>query len=914
MTQTTQLVLQKDNVNLINQVLNSNQPTKIAAEEGMQIALVDAKTGQAAKNLKAKKIADDLLIADENGETLLTIEDYYLTDNIELGTVSDTGFVEFDYVSAETGATTQLASETSYTTLVSEMLGDASLIGGISNGALLGSIGAAALGIAAISSGSSDSSPKLPANELPVSKDSTIEATEDTVATGQLEAATDVDGDDDDLTYALKDTAANGTVTVNADGSYSYTPNADFNGEDSFTYTIDDGQGGVITQTANITVASVNDLPVSTDTAIEATEDTVAEGQLAIATDVDGDTLTYALATETTNGTVTVNADGSYSYTPNANFNGEDSFTYTVTDGIETITKTATITVASVNDLPVSTDTAITATEDTVATGQLEAATDVDGDDDDLTYALKDTAANGTVTVNADGSYSYTPNADFNGEDSFTYTIDDGQGGVITQTANITVASVNDAPVSEDSVVGVAENIVDTGKLAEATDVDGDDLTYALKEGATNGTVIVNADGSYSYTPNADYNGEDSFTYTVDDGNGGIITKTANVNVASFDKKFDFELQEVFETSIVSEQQTVVEKQTSNYINDRITFEVTGDNGTPSLVLSNGSNVIQGSYSYTLQGPGISASTSGSISSAGSSSYSIDFRTGTLSPGTYTLDLKVSSRGSLIDFNVTEFKDVEYTEFTGYQDITGNIFTDDNINVPDNYDIQIAGQTITIQAGSPSAESLTVNTENGQLTVKPNGDYTYQSDRTELGLDESDLAEDLYIKVIDLDTKQASHYGINITSDATSLEPSELALQNFENDGISQDDSYSISDNSISLSSVDDETALYSNENTISAFNDIETMDIGSLTDSKLTELPSIGDLLDVNNDELVFEGADTVDANIANETATTSVPSGASELSTAVDFTIGQVQALNDNMQAEAMFHIMQQSIVYSN
>ncbi|MBO1532109.1 tandem-95 repeat protein, partial [Psychrobacter sp. F1192] len=151
---------------------------------------------------------------------------------------------------------------------------------------------------------------------------------------------------------------------------------------------IDDGQGGVITQTATITVAAVNDAPVSEDSVIAATEDTVAEGQLATATDVDGDTLTYALATEATNGTIVVNADGSYSYTPNANFHGEDSFTYTVTDGTETITKTATITVASVNDLPVSKDSVIEATEDTVATGQLEAATDADGDE--LTYALKD--------------------------------------------------------------------------------------------------------------------------------------------------------------------------------------------------------------------------------------------------------------------------------------------------------------------------------------------------------------------------------------------------------------------------------------------------------------------------------------------------------------------------------------------
>ncbi len=201
MIQTTQVILQKDNVNLVNQVLSSNQPTRIAAEEGMQISLVDAKTGQPAKKLKAKKVADDLLIADEEGETLLTIEDYYITDNIQLGTVSDSGFVEFDYASSETGVTSEIVSETSYTTLVSEMLSDNSLIGGISNGVLLGSLGAAALGIAAISSSSSDNSPKAPANKLPVSKNSTITATEDTVATGKLEAATDADGDA--LTYAI---------------------------------------------------------------------------------------------------------------------------------------------------------------------------------------------------------------------------------------------------------------------------------------------------------------------------------------------------------------------------------------------------------------------------------------------------------------------------------------------------------------------------------------------------------------------------------------------------------------------------------------------------------------------------------------------------------------------------------------
>ncbi|WP_198328904.1 tandem-95 repeat protein [Psychrobacter faecalis] len=1168
MTQTIQLAVQKDNVNLINQALNSNKPTKIAAEEGMKISLVEAKTGLPAKKLKAKKVDDDLLIADENGETLLTIEDYYLTDNIQLGTVGDSGFVEFDYVNSETGVTSQIASETSYTTLVSEMLSDTSFIGGISNGVLLGSLGAAALGIAALSSGSSDDSPKTPANKIPVSKDSIITATEDTIAKGLLAKATDVDGDT--LTYALATAATNGKVVIGKDGSYSYTPNANFNGKDSFTYTINDGQGGVITQTAtvnvaavndapvsanttiaatedtiakgllakatdvdgdnltyaiatgaangkvvigkdgsysytpnanfngkdsftytvtdgtetitktaNITVASVNDLPVSKDSIITATEDTIVSGKLEAATDVDGDTLTYAIATNATNGkvvigkdgsysytpnanfngkdsftytitdgkggvitqtatvniaavndapvsentiitatedtiakgllakatdvdgdaltyaiasaakngTAVVNKDGSYSYTPNANFNGKDSFTYTVTDGTETITKTANITVASVNDVPVSKDTIIAATEDTIVSGKLEAATDADGDaltyavatgaangkvvigkdgsytytpnadfngkdtftytindgqggvitqtatvnvanvndapvsanttiaatedtiakgllakatdvdGDALTYALatnaangkviigkdgsysytpnanfngkdsftytvtdgtetitktanitvasvndvpvsKDTiiaatedtivsgkleaatdadgdaltyavatgAANGKVVIGKDGSYTYTPNADFNGKDTFTYTINDGQGGVITQTATVNVANVNDAPVSEDSIIGVAENIVDTGVLAKATDVDGDTLTYTLLTEAVNGTVVVNKDGSYSYTPNTDFKGEDSFTYTVSDGNGGIITKTANVNVAPFDQKSNFELQEVFETNVVSEQQAVVEKQTTSYINEVIEFEITGQNGMPQLQLTNGSNVIQGNYSYTLQGPGISSSSKGSISSVGSNSYLIDFSTGTLPPGKYTLDLYVYSSGSSIDFNVTEFKDIEYTDFTGYQEVTGNIFADESgtISTPQNYEIQVDGQSLVFQTGNPAASPITVDTDNGKLTLAADGSYTYRSDRTDLGLEAQKLAEDFYVKVIDLDTKQAGHYGINITSDVTPPEPGELVFNSFEDTGISQDDGIT-SDRSFDLTVKDNE-------------------------------------------------------------------------------------------------------------
>ncbi|MGP5440377.1 tandem-95 repeat protein, partial [Psychrobacter faecalis] len=440
------------------------------------------------------------------------------------------------------------------------------------------------------------------------------------------------------------------------------------------------------------------------------------------------------------------------------------------------------------NNIPVSKDSIIAATEDNAVSGKLEAATDADGDT--LTYAIATGAANGKVVIGKDGSYTYTPNANFNGKDSFTYTINDGQGGVITQTATVNVAAVNDAPVSEESIIGVAENIIDTGVLTEATDVDGDTLTYALLTEAVNGTVIINANGSYSYTPNTDFKGEDSFTYTVNDGQGGIITRTANVNIAPFDQKSNFELQEVFETTVVSEQQIVVEKQTSNYINEVIEFEITGQNGMPQLELVNGSNVINGYYSYELQGPGISSSTSGDISSVGSNNYSIDFSTVTLPPGKYTMYLYVDSQGSSIDFNITEFKDVESTDFTGYQEVTGNIFADESgtISTPQNYEIQIDGQSLVFETGSPAASPIILTTDNGKLTLAADGSYTYRSDRKDLGLEAEKLAEDFYVKVIDLDTKQAAHYGINITSDVTPPESGELLFNNFEDTGLSQAD------------------------------------------------------------------------------------------------------------------------------
>src|SRR6185503_7607550 len=115
---------------------------------------------------------------------------------------------------------------------------------------------------------------------------------------------------------------------------------------------------------------------------------------------------------------------------------------------------------------------------------------------------------------------------------SFTYKADDGHGGTSTATVSLTIAPVNDAPVAQAGTGSGNEDQAITGQLV-ATDVDGDTLTYSLadKGDPAHGTVTINPDGSYSYTPTADYNGSDSFTYQVDDGKGGTATATVSLTI-----------------------------------------------------------------------------------------------------------------------------------------------------------------------------------------------------------------------------------------------------------------------------------------------------------------------------------------------------------------------------------------------
>ena len=285
--------------------------------------------------------------------------------------------------------------------------------------------------------------------------------------------------------------------------------------------------GGEPARIDMISIGAGNALPVADDSSGAGDEDTAITGTVT-ASDPDADTLTFSKASDPSNGSVVVNGDGSYTYTPDADFNGTDSFTFLVSDGNGgTDTGTVTITVDPVGDDPIAQSGSVSGDEDTVIAGSV-IATDADGDS--LTYSKASDPTSGSVVVNPDGSYEYTPDPDFFGTDSFTYLVEDSTGAEDVATVTVTVDPVNDDPIADDLSAEGDEDTVISGTVT-ASDIDGGTLTFALDSGPANGSVVVNPDGTFDYTPDVDFSGEDSFDVEVTDGNGGSDISTVTVTV-----------------------------------------------------------------------------------------------------------------------------------------------------------------------------------------------------------------------------------------------------------------------------------------------------------------------------------------------------------------------------------------------
>ena len=272
----------------------------------------------------------------------------------------------------------------------------------------------------------------------------------------------------------------------------------------------------------------INYPPVANDTAITTSEDRDYTGLLP-AFDSDGDGLTYSIIIGPANGrsTVSDNAVGTFSYRPVEDYTGLDSLTFSVTDGVLSDSATVLITLTAVNDAPLAFVATVKTDEDIDYYGSVFAS---DIDNDPLTYSLLTNPTYGTVTItdSSSGTYTYSPKVNYSGSDSFTFTSSDG---MLSDTSKvlITVPAVNDAPIAYDLEIGTYEDTEYSGSVS-GFDVENDMLTYNILTNPSNGTVSIKNStlGTFTYSPTINYNGDDSFTFTINDSN---YSDTATVSI-----------------------------------------------------------------------------------------------------------------------------------------------------------------------------------------------------------------------------------------------------------------------------------------------------------------------------------------------------------------------------------------------
>jgi Big-like domain-containing protein/WD40 repeat protein len=365
-----------------------------------------------------------------------------------------------------------------------------------------------------------------PPNRRPSATPQSVTVLEDTTAAITLSGT---DPDSDPLSFQILTSPARGTLSVNG-ASVTYQPAANYNGPDSFTFVVMDPHLSTSDPaTVSITVGPVNDPPVALGLARSLNEDTPLSLTLQ-ATDADGDSPTFAIQDPPQHGSVT-GTPPSVTYTPAANYNGPDSFTFTASDANSTSAPaTVSLTVAAVNDAPVAVDGAVTTAEDTRVAITLQ-ATDVDSPA--LTFSIVSRPSDGSLACNG-ANCTYTPAPNANGTRSFTFTAFDGARTSATATITITITPVNDPPVAVDDWVATDAGAALTIRpLANDSDVDGDAISIASAGTPAHGGVDI-VDAQLVYTPDADFTGVDTFSYTIADPSGATATATVHVGVGQF--------------------------------------------------------------------------------------------------------------------------------------------------------------------------------------------------------------------------------------------------------------------------------------------------------------------------------------------------------------------------------------------
>jgi VCBS repeat-containing protein len=614
-----------------------------------------------------------------------------------------------------------------------------------------------------VTDGISSDTSTLTINVTPVTDgfadtDELVSVNEDTTLTGSVLAGTSsVDGPVSVTNFTIGGTtystgasaavAGVGTLTINADGSYTFTPAANYNGPvPTATYAVTDGVS-TDTSTLSIGVTPITDGFADADEVVSVDEDTTLNGTvLAGTSSVDGPVsvtnftvggTTYAAGASAALagiGSLTVNADGSYVFTPVANYDGPVPVaTYTVTDGVSTDTSTLTISVTPVIDGFTEADEVVSVNEDTTLNGTvLAGTTSVDGPVSVTGFTISGTsyapgaaaalAGVGSLTINADGSYTFIPAANYNGPVPVaTYSVTDGISSD-TSTLTINVTPVADSFVDADETVSLDEDTVLTGSVLTGTSsVDGSVSVTQFVVGATTyaagttatiagvGALMINADGSYTFTPATNYNGAVPVaTYTVTDG---VSTGTSTLTIS-------------------------VTPVTDGFTDTDEVVSVNEDTTLNGSVLA-GTSSVDGPVSvtnFTIGGTPYSAGASAAIAGVGALTINADGSytftpaanyNGLVPVATYTVTDGVSTETSTLTISVTPVTD-------GFADADEVVSVDEDTTLngavlagTTSVDGPVSITNFTVGGTTYAAGASAALAGVGSLTIDSNGSYSF---------------------------------------------------------------------------------------------------------------------------------------------------------------------------------------------
>jgi gliding motility-associated-like protein len=487
-----------------------------------------------------------------------------------------------------------------------------------------------------------------------------------------------------------------------------YTPVAGYSGSDSFTFKANDGTTDSNLATVSIIVTPVNDAPMTSNQMLITPED-IAKDIVLMATDVDGDILSYLILTQPTHGTLT-GTGASLTYTPSLNYFGSDSFTFSANDG-STDSNIATISldVTPVNDPPIITPLPdLLVREDSLLQVCLNV---VDPEGDEVVFNLpSNTSGGGTMVHDVapfDFCFIFTPSPNFNGTSIWVMKVSDIFGLTGTTPLNIIVTPVNDAPILSDIVTSTKKNTPLTGSVFSLSDIDPDgtilNVNTVPQSGPSNGVILINADGSYTYTPALNFFGKDKVNIQICDS--GIPLPSACA------------------TKVLT-----VDVTTINTL-PPASLTVTTAEDTPTSFCF---NYVDPQGDKITLGPIVNISGGGTLKATNSASLCFDFSPALNFNGASVWEIEICDDGlpSLctklnVTIDVTPVNDPPVALRDSIV-VLRRVLQDGNV-LSNDYDIEGDGLYVNT--------TPVINVLHGELTLNSDGRFTYISDRTFRGID-----------------------------------------------------------------------------------------------------------------------------------------------------------------------------------